>query len=343
MEMSGLLGFRIAFLCSGFLLESVLSIWLDVPDSVTIVSGHPMVIDCNIMEYNQEKVSWKNSDWELNPREHKQEMLDGEDGKKILRLTIDQVESEDSGMYSCFVEGNLEERVVFADMSTLVTSGANVTEGFDANLKCKLTPVAAARIFWHKNNDLVEQIPSLKDRISLDERNYSLTIKNAMLADAGTYTCEVQLLGFTEQIITETVLLQGKPFMLKTTSSDDIFSATDKSLILKCPVKGTPNPEVFWQRGEDVLELSDKYAFTDIDDVKSAHLEISEPTKEDYGEYVCTAENVMGKVDVTLIVLNSTLAEISTGQGVSDSAHALWPQLVSLFLVTIPVTLLHLG
>ncbi|GFR60118.1 lachesin [Elysia marginata] len=233
---------------------------------VHFISGHPMVLDCKVFEHNQEKVFWKRPEWDQDPRVYTEVLLDKEDGDesyKILRLTIDQPDDRDSGMYFCMVEDNKDEAVVMADSTS------------------------------------------------------------------------------------------RRPYRIHTASGDEIFSASEKSLTLKCPVEGTPHPEVFWQRGDDVLEPSTKYTFQDDGDVKSAHLEISEPKNADFGEYMCTAENSLGKVDVTFNVVNATLAQIpgaksgaNSGQGDPDAAQAIYQSQTQLLLfhilVTIPMALLHL-
>ena len=60
--------------------------------------------------------------------------------------------------------------------------GGNVSEGVDANLECKLTPEpeeSEASIIWKKDGIPLDQIPSLKDRISFDPANATLTINAA--------------------------------------------------------------------------------------------------------------------------------------------------------------------
>ena len=82
-------------------------------------------------------------------------------------------------------------------------------------------------------------------------------------------------------------------------------------------------------------------------DVKLANLEISEPHEDDFGEYVCTAENVMGKVDITFNVVNATMAQIpgggpeaQAGAGGHNAGHSVWKfstdLLALLALVAVP-------
>ncbi|RUS87930.1 hypothetical protein EGW08_004346 [Elysia chlorotica] len=338
MEMSELCSLQIALLCCFVMWDPVRSIWLDGAEHLNSISGHPLIIDCKVYEYNGEQLSWSSPGHNPDSPPLKGELMDV-NGQKVFRLTIENADSNDSGLYRCKTAAGTEEKVVYADIVTVRALGTNVSEGFDATLKCEITPDnVAGSITWRRDGLPLDQIPSLKDRISLEQENASLTIKNAKLSDAGTYVCEISLRGNTIQTFKENVVLQGQPYRDETVPADKVFSASEGSVTLKCPVKGTPQPQVFWQRGEDVLEPDDKYTMTDVDGVASASLEIAEPEKEDFGEYVCTAENVMGKVDVTFRVISATLAQIPGGdseaqEGGRGAGLSLWrspPELLAL-------------
>ena len=89
--------------------------------------------------------------------------------------------------------------------------------------------------------------------------------------------------------------------------------------------------QVFWQRGDEVLEASAKYKMMDVEGMASASLEISDPQKEDFGEYVCTADNGMGKLDIEFQVVNATMARMTSDssgspleEGGRNTGRALW-------------------
>lgn len=65
-----------------------------------------------------------------------------------------------------------------------------------------------------------------------------------------------------------------------------------ESMLLKCTVKGLPEPQIEWSKNRNVLRSSD------IMDLKYkngvATLSIGEVFPEDEGEYVCKATNSVG-------------------------------------------------
>ena len=67
-----------------------------------------------------------------------------------------------------------------------------------------------------------------------------------------------------------------------------------ESLLLKCSVKGVPEPQIEWSKNGEVLHSSD------IMDLKYkngvANLSIGEVFPEDEGEYTCKATNAVGSV-----------------------------------------------
>lgn len=72
----------------------------------------------------------------------------------------------------------------------------------------------------------------------------------------------------------------------------DLTIKDGESLLLKCSVKGIPEPMIEWTKNGEVLRSSD------IIDLKYknrvASLSIGEVFPEDEGEYVCKASNSQG-------------------------------------------------
>jgi len=90
----------------------------------------------------------------------------------------------------------------------------------------------------------------------------------------------------------------------KIASFDDTFTATFKEDIkLPCLAVGTPTPDITWKvKGSEFNTNNNR-----IRQLPEGSLIIKEVTRQDAGEYTCTAENSIAKDSIThkLVILGS--------------------------------------
>lgn len=68
----------------------------------------------------------------------------------------------------------------------------------------------------------------------------------------------------------------------------------NRTVLLECPVSGSPVPEVTWLKNSEPLTLDDEESTTM--NVEGRHLEIIRARLSDTARYTCVAENEAGQL-----------------------------------------------
>ncbi|CAB1314588.1 unnamed protein product [Coregonus sp. 'balchen'] len=82
-----------------------------------------------------------------------------------------------------------------------------------------------------------------------------------------------------------------------TTVLNDRSTTVGYSTKLLCSVRGCPKPKILWMKNKMILNNMDNPKYRMISTGGICTLEIRKPGPYDGGEYVCRAENTLGKVD----------------------------------------------
>uniref|UniRef100_A0A8C7SGD7 Myosin binding protein Hb n=1 Tax=Oncorhynchus mykiss TaxID=8022 RepID=A0A8C7SGD7_ONCMY len=82
-----------------------------------------------------------------------------------------------------------------------------------------------------------------------------------------------------------------------TTVLNDRSTTVGYSTKLLCSVRGCPKPKIMWMKNKMILNNMDNPKYRMISTGGICTLEIRKPGPYDGGEYVCRAENTLGKVD----------------------------------------------
>ncbi|XP_042186612.1 myosin-binding protein H [Oncorhynchus tshawytscha] len=82
-----------------------------------------------------------------------------------------------------------------------------------------------------------------------------------------------------------------------TTVLNDRSTTVGYSTKLLCSVRGSPKPKIMWMKNKMILNNMDNPKYRMISTGGICTLEIRKPGQYDGGEYVCRAENQLGKVD----------------------------------------------
>ncbi|XP_059172617.1 hemicentin-2-like [Physella acuta] len=215
--------------------------------------------------------------------------------KSTLQLTKSVASSEDAQIYICMVN-SATAQIIF-NMFDVFLRNANITGLPPTTLRCEPEFLSAAfpSIHWYRDGMELSSIAHLKDRIQFGQNNQTVEFIKPEPQDGGVYICRITFyaddLTGGQQIFEEQLFLQAKPFI----KPEKSMTVTNTSIRLQCPAGGYPEPQIFWLRGANVTESSDRVKLTPIDGVRSAQLEVLNPKPEDYGTYVCTAENSLGK------------------------------------------------
>ena len=145
------------------------------------------------------------------------------------------------------------------------------------------------QIIWFKNGYEIFRQNQLSDlRIVYAQRN-----------DSGLYTCMIynrlQNNSIRNGSSTIELIVQSRP-ILETTFSK-IAAEIEQTITLTCRVSGKPNPKIFWERNERVINCDQI-----VDGI--CYLKLSQITKKDFGSYRCMAENLLGKEEWTFTIVS---------------------------------------
>ncbi|XP_064425556.1 neural cell adhesion molecule 1 isoform X2 [Latimeria chalumnae] len=215
-------------------------------------------------------------------------------------LNIKSVEITDSGVYKCIAtfDETGEEVIVKAEINIIqkvtlkdVKVYYEFREGDDATIFCHVKGIPTPVVTWYHNSQVINP----RGRLLIQQD--SLTIRNVVRSDGGTYTCEGKITDRQEVAQKDiSVVITATPLVRFSNSIENV-TAEEPAPPLICLVTGYPQPTVMWMRNGIILDTdSGKYTFnTDKTELKLTSVE-----KSDEGEYTCKAKNKLGEAQKTL-------------------------------------------
>ncbi|XP_056009495.1 basement membrane-specific heparan sulfate proteoglycan core protein-like isoform X3 [Ostrea edulis] len=209
-------------------------------------------------------------------------------------LEIRRVSAADAGRYRCVAtnsagssDGIAVVRVQVPPRIVVSNRDQSVREGETVTLQCQITGTPQPQVTWEKQGG---SLPS-----NSDIRNDVLTIYNVRSEDTGRYICNARsTAGIARDFIMVTVLSGGGGG--GSIQYDTQTVSIGEKVEMECVTTGSPQPIVTWSRLDGQLPPSAI--------VSDAFLVIQSIRQEDAGTYVCTVQNIVGKVEkrVTLFV-----------------------------------------
>ena len=195
-----------------------------------------------------------------------------------------------------------------------------VLEGQSAKLVCKVSGKPTPEIEWLKNGVRVRESRRIKSKLNGNE--CTLRITETRLDDDGVYKCVIRNdLGTDSSSAKLDILPLKKPEFKTKLKNVEIFEGQDARFDVQ--VIGTPEPEVAWYKGLNVLEPDDKIETLEEDGGRYS-LTIKSASLDDAGMYKCVASNDEGKVTVRAD-LSVKEAEVSLRRAISLSkVISLW-------------------
>ncbi|XP_062508828.1 peroxidasin homolog isoform X2 [Corticium candelabrum] len=149
-----------------------------------------------------------------------------------------------------------------------------------AVFECEANGTPTPTISWRRLDN--SPLPKLRASVLLTN---ALKIVDIQPEDAGSYVCEAKNVFGLEQGYA-TLAVQAPPSFVKV-SSDVVSVFPGDDVKLDCSTSGYPIPTITWSRVDD-LPKSSKIE-------KNGTLILRNVTQSDVGQYICTAQNDIGK------------------------------------------------
>ncbi|GAB1597549.1 hypothetical protein Ahia01_000031400, partial [Argonauta hians] len=241
--------------------------------NVTIDEKQIAILTCVTVQ-DDVSVTWLKNGKPLEESKRVEITTDG----RLHKLMITHSKSEDSGEYSCVVDG------ISTKAQLKVTE---MTEGFSQKLKCLTVDERQMAILtcttvqddvtvsWLKDGEQLNDT----DRIETtsDRKLHKLIINNAKVEDSGEYSCVVDGISTTAKlIVNEKKIAFSKKL-------GDMKAYKDEAAELIC--ESIENVDVVWKK--DGTEITSDGNIEIINEGKIHKLRINYVTAEDSGEYRC--------------------------------------------------------
>lgn len=277
-------------------------------ESVEVTEGSAATLECKVTGTPEPSIAWFKDGESVADVKRYKTRFDGE--RATLKVTT--TELDDEGEFKCVAENTFGSA---SCSSELLVNEANVkpafeekmkpvdvTEGEPAQFSVKVTGNPPPVVDWYKGKDRLEDEGRVEMVDDEDSGTYSLTIKDTLPEDAGTYKCiaeneegqvSCKAALAVKEVVSEPVFETEQEAAPVKVGEGDVVS-------LNAVVKGKPEPTVDWYKDDEKLRETSRLKMDAKDGEHS--LIILEAKPEDSGIYKCEAKSKGGKAEKTFDV-----------------------------------------
>ncbi|XP_015225789.1 PREDICTED: immunoglobulin superfamily member 10 [Cyprinodon variegatus] len=266
-------------------------------------------------------------------------------------LVIKDVNAEDNGKYECIATSSTgsERRVVTLlvekqqYLPKIVETSQNLTElyfGDQLRLSCSATGDPKPRMFWKlPSKTIINHWSRMGSRIQV-LYNGTLIVKQVSEKDAGDYQCLAQSpIGEDVRLMRVTVSMKPAKIEPKFDRKKHVRYGND--LKVDCKAYGAPKPEVYWGLPDGTVMNSGLQADAGNGGGRARHytlfengtLFLNQVSTSEEGDYICYAENQVGKdemhVHITVVTTaprirspSQTYARVKPGENIRFDCEA---------------------
>ncbi|KAF5308925.1 hypothetical protein FQR65_LT00007 [Abscondita terminalis] len=303
----------------------------------TVTQGRDVYFTCIVNHLSTYKVAWIKSDSKAilaihthmvaqNPR-----LSVTHNGHNTWMLHVSNVQKNDSGTYMCQINtdpmrsqmGNLEVVIppdILNDNESTESGGSMAVEGGTVKLKCHATGVPEPSVLWRREDSRNLVLRHEGGREKQVVRSYdgdTLVLNNIQRSDMGPYLCIAS--NNVPPSVSKRFVVKVHFHPLIRVSNQLVAAPMSSDVVVQCYVEASPRAMNHWMRDEtgEKLPPSDKYIMTETvlnEYSLLMNLTIRSLEKKDFGNYVCTSSNSLGKAEgvVRLQELHLTIKSTST-------------------------------
>ncbi|XP_076166243.1 dpr-interacting protein lambda [Ptiloglossa arizonensis] len=301
-------------LCLCQITPEILPEFLAPLENHTVIQGRDVFFTCVVNHLQQYKVAWIKSDTRAilaihthlvahNPR-----LSVTHNGHNTWKLHVSNVQKNDSGAYMCQVntdpmrsqKGYMEVVIPPDIMDDESADGMVTHEGGNIRLRCVATGSPKPTVIWKREDG--RNIILREDGQKQPKKNHTgetLELTGVLRQEMGTYLCIASNNVPPTVSKRYSVDVHFQPVIKMT--SELVAAPINSTIVLQCHVEASPHAMNTWYRntGEKLLP-NDKYAMSEsaLNDYSwQMKLTVNSLKKKDFGEYVCSSENALGKAD----------------------------------------------
>ncbi|XP_065792282.1 hemicentin-1 isoform X3 [Muntiacus reevesi] len=265
----------------------------DKPVEISVLAGEEVTLPCEVKSLPPPIITWAKETQLISPFSPRHMFLPS----GSMKITETRV--SDSGMYLCVatnIAGNVTQSVKLnVHVPPKIQRGPKVMKvqvGQRVDIPCSTQGTPLPVITWAKGGSAV-----LVDGLQhITHPDGALSIKQAVLSDAGIYTCvATNIAGSDETEITlhvqEPPILEDLEPPYNTPFQERV---ANQRIAFPCPAKGTPKPTIKWLRNGRELTGREP-GISILED--GTLLVIASVTPYDNGEYICVAVNEAGTTE----------------------------------------------
>ncbi|XP_044731282.1 lachesin-like [Chrysoperla carnea] len=286
----------------------------------TVTQGRDVYFTCVVNHLSSYKVAWIKSDSKAilaihtHMVAHNPRLSVTHNGHNTWKLHVSNVQKNDSGTYMCQINtdpmrsqmGNLEVVIPpdIIDEDDMVSSidGNTATEGGSVRLRCHATGVPEPTVLWRRedNRNIVFRHEGGREKQALwSYDGDTLHLTNIQRADMGAYLC-IASNGIPPSVSKRfTVQVHFHPLIK--VSNQLVAAPMESDVLIQCYVETSPRALNSWYKdtGEKLMEGS-KYVMQEFmlnDYSLLMNLTIRSLEQRDFGGYICSSENALGKAE----------------------------------------------
>lgn len=240
-------------------------------------------------------VAWYKDGDEIKPKDNKFEMVKK---GKVHQLVVKDVTVYDEGEYTCVLaDQECSSDVVVIELPPRILydlEHLTIAQGEKATFEVELTK-GDALVRWFKNGEEIQFSDHVQLRI--DGKKQKLKIYDAVLEDAGEYSCIVG-----DQVSTGSLKVE-KPLVEFIKRLPDITLVTKENEITFTVELSQPDVEVEWFQNGEPIKPSNKFKIIDENTIKK--LVLKNAQEADAQQYTCVASNVKTSTKLKVEIIKS--------------------------------------
>ncbi|XP_055837591.1 lachesin isoform X2 [Episyrphus balteatus] len=285
--------------------------------NITVPQGRDVSFICIVNNLAQYRVAWIKSDSKailgihthmvsLNPR-----LSVTHNGHNTWKLLITHVQLNDSGSYMCQLNTDPMKSLsayleVVVPPDILNQPGPEDTflgisnEGGTIQLVCNATGVPEPTVVWRREGgkNIVLRSENKEKRVLKSVEGASLTLTNVQRTDMGGYLC-IASNGVPPSVSKRFDVYVHFPPSIKTLNQL-VAAPIGSQVTLECFSEVFPKPLNGWYKDQELLKDTDSHKYN-VSEVMinpytwQMNLTIYQLTKADFGPYICSSVNALGK------------------------------------------------